>query len=184
MTVDYWTYGSRDGHRDVSTVGSALDLVQLLDGSPRSSSWDPIGVTLESVASKKRYTDFMALAVFAPVVTANAVNEMSSVFESVVELLPVQSGSDEELLIVHVPIVAGALDLERSAITRFSFGDIMSVDHAVFNDDVVSGLTMFRVAEAPVGRVYVTSRFRDALQQAPDVVGPALLDLSGGVGRP
>lgn len=133
-------------------------LYQLL-GTLLAKTWSPLRVRLY----KTRFRgDFPHLTSHVPVFSEKAVEVLLPLIKDATELLPLEClDCDEDTVYyaVHVLDLIDCLDYSQSKITRDPGGEIIFIDHYVFNKEKVRDRDIFRIKEAPLKDVIISSRF-------------------------
>lgn len=139
------------------------DSLLFLEGKQIGQDWTPIDVKL--IPGKDPAHDVL---IFAPGfgLTKRAVEILSPLIGENVEFLPLIS-KDGQFYTMNVINVVHALDIDRSKLERFEkSGKVMIIDEYVFHKDRIEDQLIFKIPEQIRSRVYVTDRFRDAVEKA------------------
>lgn len=138
-----------------------FEVFRAFDGHVRGAGWRPIQVRLvreDGGGRRLLQSDTPWLGKHAPVLREKASAALAPELASDGELLPL-SCDEAKLEVFNVTTVRDALDLERSALTRFpSTGRIMKVHSAVFRSDRLDGVHAFKVPELLRGPAFVTDK--------------------------
>lgn len=137
------------------------DVFERFNGRPLASSWVPVPV---KIYPGKRRGDFPSLISYVPVFSEKALQILEPLVGSSIEALPLQCKKGS-FYAINVLDLAAALDLERSEIVRFSDGGIMDVERHVLKEDLLAGKNIFKLAEMPRDRVFVSEAFKKSVEE-------------------
>lgn len=151
---------------------NAFDLVQpvddddwktlqnLLNGEPRKAGWTaPQMKVVRSYKGRKyKSADCPWYTGSGLALRERAMHAVKDLVESCGELLPF-SVEGEPFYFVNARIISGALDMEKSDISRFTSGRIMSINKPVFYAQKLEGLALFRLSEISVSVLYLGESF-------------------------
>jgi hypothetical protein len=147
---------------DVETDHTVL---HQFDGRTLRASWKELAIhAADEPDDRAQLPDFALLGV-VPLFSEQAVAALRDVLESHGELLPVRHPR-RRYLAYNVTTVLDALDEERSSLSRFSDGGVMSIESYAFRRDAISGTAIFRIRQLPRAFVYVTEDFVDRVRRA------------------
>jgi hypothetical protein len=138
-----------------------------IKGELLGTKWKPVCVIplVEEGMPTDDLGDYPTLGI-TPTFSCRATDALRPLLERAGELLPLISDAGE-FYVYNVTKVVDALDETQSVFTRFqSTGRVMKIDRYVFKPDMLSGLTIFKVPQAPKGRPLVTQLFVDAVTRA------------------
>lgn len=138
------------------------------DGSPRAADWTPVKVRRVRADERQdcKPSDFPWLGSDVLIMRTRAVLALRPMLDAHGELLPLATDDDVKLFALNVTTVIDALDEEKSSILRFpGSGRIMGIDKAVFRDELLGDVDIFRLPHR-ASATYVSERFVDAVKTA------------------
>lgn len=150
--------------RDYGTIAA------LVNGTPRAGSWKPLKMRLcwfdERGRPYKRSDSPSGGTSDAPIFTRQAVAALEAVFLQHGELLELDC-DDAELWMFNATRVLPAIDMLKSGV-RFFPGtrDIERIARYVFEEDVIAGSDIFKLANMRVSPTFVGQRFVDLWRSA------------------
>jgi uncharacterized protein DUF1629 len=132
-------------------------------GQPMAADWVPIRVYWSAPdfpVGEDTSTDFPSLQ-SVKVMTPRAADALRELIEGRVELLPLDVEGGDELYAINVLRESDALDEEASELKHFPTDPsrIMRIVNYVFDPKRLAGETIFRLAQQPRGRAYITDAF-------------------------
>jgi hypothetical protein len=98
------------------------------------------------------------------VLTPHARDALLPTLDGDVELLPLYCDEGAELWLAHAWRVVDALDEDRSAVRRFTNGDVMAIEKHAFLRDRIADLRCFRIPQ--VTTMFLTGEVVEAVQSA------------------
>jgi hypothetical protein len=99
----------------------------------------------------------------AVVLRDEAIETVGSLLRPHGEILPLVC-DEARLALFAAPVVAGALDEDRSELVRFGSGRIMVLRTPAFHVSALRGAAAFKLAEMPRGDLYLTDTLVDAIR--------------------
>jgi hypothetical protein len=139
-----------------------------LDGTPRKATWKPIVVRCVRMdkRSKQLVSDFPWLPEGLLTFREKAMEVLKDMLKKYGELLPLVTEKGEILYLHNATLVLpNALDEDKTVFYRVEGIDrILGVRKAVFREDVVRGVDMFRLPFTSSG-TYVSDRFVDLVNK-------------------
>jgi hypothetical protein len=135
------------------------------DGRSHWSSWEPLVITAADESDDDAELADFALLGTIPMVSARAAEVLHEVTASTCELLPLVFARDTYFAL-NVLTVVDALDEERSRLTRFSDGAVMSVEDFVFVPKRLERALIFRIPQLLRAFVFVTPQLVDVVRTA------------------
>jgi hypothetical protein len=144
-------------------------VINRFSGQPFGSSWQPVRVRLltdeEEGQTGMPTGDCPNLESQVPVLSQRAVDALGALLTDNGEVLPL-SCDEGSYYAYNVTRVIDALDKERSKIVYFDDGQVLDIDHHVFDLTHLRGVTVFKVPETAGSDVFVTTAFVRAVQEA------------------
>jgi hypothetical protein len=140
---------------------------QLIDGTPRQSSWSrlKVGLVREEAGVRLEESDAPWLGGHALIFTERAVSALGGLLRESGELLPLLC-DDADLWVYNPTEVIDALDEGASGVVRFKDQRIMSVQRYVFREDAVRGQKIFKIKRLRVSPSFVGEAFVGAWHRA------------------
>lgn len=133
-------------------------------------AWEPLRV---AVAVEDQQTeplprsDFPSLFANVPVLSARAIDVLSSLVGENGQLLPLECEDCGDYVIFNVTNVVDALDEKCSEIVRFPDGKkVLDIKHFVFVPSKLRDVDIFKLPQQPLGQVFVTDRFVKTVRDA------------------
>jgi len=117
-----------------------------LDGSPRREQWRAPKVKVlatDDAGRLRKQADLPWVGSEALVLRPRAVRALGEVLLQYGELLPLDSGDEEPLVLFNILTVVDALDEARSDIVRFRDGRIMDIRGWHLREAAIAGLEVF-----------------------------------------
>lgn len=148
-----------------ANVGSKHAIYHRFDGTPLGAAWKELAIHAADEPDERAQLPDFALLGLVPVFSEQAVNALRDILEANGELLPLQHAR-RKYFAYNVTTVLDALDEERSRVSRFSDGGIMSIEGYVFRPGALSEAVIFKIPQLPGAFVYVTEVFADRVRQA------------------
>ena len=149
--------------------GSAFEVFQSFDGTPRLPNWRPVPIKVVTDDERGRallQSDVPWLGKHVPVFRETALAALAPSLAECGEMLPLECAS-ADLVAFNTTTILEALDLERSESVNFpSTGRIMKVKSYVFRPERLGGVHAFKVPELTRGSVFVTDDVVSAAQEA------------------
>lgn len=139
-------------------------LFQQLRGRPVSDSWSPVAVEVVRETANRPMSDFPHLASHVPVFTDILADALEPVLRGSGELLPL-SFPAKSLVAFNVTNVVDVLDETKSSLVRLDEvdGRIVNITKHAFHSNRLPRTGIFKIPQRPVGWVYVTDRFVEAV---------------------
>lgn len=139
-------------------------LLSFNKGASLADTWTPVPVEGVSYGDKALpVSDFPLLAPNLPVFSQRAVNALMDCLERHGEVLPLLSDGPEYHAF-NCMKTTDSLDTERSVITRFPSGGIMSIDRYHFFEHKLAEIEVFRLPDRSAN-VFVTDAFARRVRQ-------------------
>jgi hypothetical protein len=164
MTEPGYQYCMPVDERDHGTI------VALMNGTPRAASWKPLKMRLrwfdERGRPYKRSDSPSRGTSTAPMFTRRAVEALEPMLQEHGEILPLDC-DDAELWIFNPTRVLPAIDMLKSGVS-FMPGtrDIERIRRYVFEEDVIAGSDIFKLANMRASPTFVGQRFVDVWRSA------------------
>jgi hypothetical protein len=139
-----------------------------LDGTPRKAAWKPIVVRCVRGDRrwKKQFSDFPWNVGGLMFFREKAAEVLKDMLEKHGELLPLVLEDGEKLYVHNTSVLPNALDEERTEFLHIPGIDrVMGITKAVFREDIVRGVDMFRLPIELSRRTYVSDRFVDLVNK-------------------
>ncbi len=139
----------------------------MIDGSPRSQSWEPLEMTLITEDRGKRYdySDAPWLGAHVPIFREKATQVLRPILSHYGEFLPLEC-SGAKLSMFNVTRVVDALDEEKSVVERLPNGKLMWVEKYAFNGSEIKDLVVFKIPNFRVSPVYCSQLLVDTWRAA------------------
>ncbi len=142
-----------------------VDVIYQFNGQP-IADWSPVGVDIDNEDPYLPEGDFPSLIGHIPVFSRRAAKALGDILGSNGQLLPLDCGRGVYYA-YNVTKLVDALDEEQSEIARFSSGRIMDIRRYAFvGENLDEGLTIFKLSSTPLLRVFVTTRFVEAVERS------------------
>lgn len=148
-----------------SNVGTDHAIYRRFDGTPLGASWKELVIHAADESDERAQLPDFALLGVVPVFSEQAVNALRDILEPNGELLPLRHAR-RKYFAYNVTTVLDALDEERSRVSRFSDGGIMSIEGYVFRSEALNKAAIFKIPQFPGAFVYVTEVFADRVRRA------------------
>ncbi|HLK13229.1 MAG TPA: DUF1629 domain-containing protein [Fimbriimonadaceae bacterium] len=142
----------------------------LLDGSPRSESWQPLPAKIdpcENPAQRGKPVDFPAVA-GGMAFSARALEALYPLIGDKIEALPLDCRDGRYYLINVLNKVE--LDEPRSEFRRVPSGRISTISKYAFPRGSTDGQHIFKLKQKPLGETFVSPEFKQAVE-AHNLVG-------------
>ena len=152
------------------------EILSSLDGTPCLSVWRPLKAerVKDDETQEGRASDFPWMACNL-VMRQKAVDALRDILKKSGEILPLATDDGVELYLLNVHGV-DALDEEKSSIVRYEkSGKIMLITKAVFFDNALEGVDIFRLPHKG-GQIYVSEVFVERVRTA-GLVGIDFIDM-------
>jgi len=143
-----------------------LDRFDAFDGTPIAASWEPLRMFWETENGAFAPSDFSRVPGTGLIFSARALEALSDLLEGRGELLALEVADGSDYHLFNVTRVIDALDEERSELAYFSSGRVMDVDRYEFRPEELEGETLFKLAQFPRSRLYVTDAFVERAERA------------------
>lgn len=144
------------------------EVIYRFNGKPLRSFWMPLSVKVlydDDQNKNLPASDFPLLFSTLPVFSERAVKLLEPLLKGDGELLPL-SCNEGNYVAFNVTRVVDALNAEQSDLVRFSDGKIMDIRRYVFDRDKLTNGDLFKIPQTPQGKVFVTDKFKEAVQEA------------------
>jgi hypothetical protein len=130
-------------------------------GKKLAHSWVPVPI---GILKMEKAGDFPSLASHVPVFSERGLHILQPLLANRIECLPLKSRVGK-FFAINVLDLVDCLDYSRSEIKRFPSGGIMYIKNYAFKKNVLKGKHMFKVEEAPLKEVLVSSVFKEAVEK-------------------
>ncbi|MDR6882437.1 imm11 family protein [Bacillus sp. 3255] len=140
--------------------GDWTELIEKFEGKPLLHEWKPIKLELYEEAARSDAPSFLGSA---PVLSANAVQQLQPLINDSVEILPTDFDR-EEYFIINVLSVLNCIDYDASIIKRYRSGRIMRFEKYEFIPEIVNHQHIFKIVDIPTQAIFVSDDFREAVQ--------------------
>jgi hypothetical protein len=139
----------------------AAALFQKFDGRRLGRSWKPLRVKLHKVG---KAGDFPALASHIPVFNEKALLVLGPLLQGSVEALPLDC-DEGSFFAINILAVIDCLDLANSEVTRFSTGEILSIDRYALFEEYIPDTALFKLPQERLRHPFATNAFRKAVRK-------------------
>jgi hypothetical protein len=159
--------GVRDYECLIAVNSDDYAVFRSLDGTPRKATWRPIVIRCVRGDRrwKKRFSDFPWMTGGVLFFREKAAEVLKDILERNGELLPLVLEGGAKLYVHNTFVLPNALDEEKSTIIRFEGSNrIMWIRKAVFYENVVRGVDMFRLPLIS-SATYVSDKFVDLVNK-------------------
>lgn len=148
-----------------ANVPNSHAIYQRFDGTSLADAWSEIAIHAADEPDERAQLPDFALLGVVPVFSDQAVDTLRDLLEPNGELLPLRHAR-RHYFAYNVTTFRDALDEERSLMSRFSDGGIMSIEGYAFRPEVLTDVAIFKIPQLPGGFVYVTEEFADRTRRA------------------
>ena len=133
------------------------------DGRSLAAGWRPLKVNLYKTT---KVGNVFRLTGHLPVFDARAVEATQHAIGDYVEFLPIVHDEPElgELYLVNVTAVLDCLDRDKSAITYFDDGSILSVSTYAFDAKTVGATPLFRIKGLELKNIFASDSFKNLFE--------------------
>ncbi len=132
------------------------------DGTSRIAAWKPL--TVVRMQPKKRRPLGDAPSFARPIYSRRAVEVLSDVMGSSVEILPLNC-SEGEFFAINIVDVLDAIDYDKSEYETFDDGRIMRFEKYSFLPDVVRGKNIFKIKDRYLSNGFVSDEFKRVVEE-------------------
>ena len=166
----YSLVADADNYQKLDLVDEDKDweIIYKFNGKPLAAEWRPLRVEImdEDTGDVLPQSDCPLLFTGAPALSRRAAEILKPFLARNGELLPLDFGT-EEYFVFNVTSVVDALDEEASEIVRFPDGKkVMDIKRFTFIPSRLEGVDLFKLSQQPLGGVFVTDGFVQAVRQA------------------
>ena len=139
-----------------------IDPTLFFRGEKLGGSWKVPAAQLNPAQPGARVVDFPFFEYGALLCRTTTWGILKPFLELEVELLPVDVEGFSYQVLNPIQVI-DCLDKERSQMTFSKTGRVMSIEHHVFNEEVLSGVYLFKTPELISTRVYATEALREII---------------------
>lgn len=153
-----WQLDADVNNYDNLTTVKKEDLSKFdFDGSSQIDSWEPIAVKAIEVI---QFSDFPGLSSGAPVMSGKAVNALSELMGSNVEILPL-CYIQGKYYVINVTEVLDCINYDKAEYKLFSSSNrIMRFIKYSFKECIIKDKHIFKIVDEPHRRPFVSDKFR------------------------
>jgi hypothetical protein len=160
MATSVYTFEVLEGQEWIFPVDdNYFEMFYAMDGSAVSAWVSPV---MKTNQEESTYSDFPWLGEHAPILRRPAVEALEHILRKHGQLLPL---SGEDVWLFNVTTVLDALDYELSRIAYFEDGNILAIEHHVFDRGKIGAAEVFKLP-IRTSSIYVTDTFVERIRSA------------------
>ena len=150
---------------ELVNLDSDWEAMYKVDGTP-IKTWHPLEVFFDEEEAQLSAGDFPSLFGNIPVLSQRAVQVLQPLIAGDGELLPLEC-AEGQYFILNVTNVVDGLNEAASEIVRFPDGKkVLDIKQFVFVPAKVQNVNIFKLPQTPLGQVFVTDGFVEAVRDA------------------